>query len=267
MGADGGSIPRREELVKEKKKPEKADPNELNKIKWTSCALSKQVLTPPIVTCELGFLYNKTAVLQNLIEKTIPYGFEHIRNIHDIFTVNLKPNPAFNPLEEQNSNVISNLSSESPFVCPITGLEVGGNYKFSFIKSCGCALSDRALKECKSDFCLNCNKPMKKEDIVPLNPSDEERIEIVKVLKEKRAAEKEQKKLKGENGEKKKDKKRKKEKAPKDKENSAPAPKKAAYGPTKNLGDSSVYASLFTSSKKESTATKGSDFTSTKSFS
>jgi hypothetical protein len=49
MGCDGGSIPRREELVKLKKKAEKVDPIEVERIKWFTCAMSEERLKEPIV--------------------------------------------------------------------------------------------------------------------------------------------------------------------------------------------------------------------------
>jgi hypothetical protein len=81
MGCDGGSIPRREELVKLKKKAEKADPTEVERIKWFTCAMSTERLKEPIVACELGHLYNKEAVIRALIEKNIDEKFSHIRSL------------------------------------------------------------------------------------------------------------------------------------------------------------------------------------------
>jgi hypothetical protein len=81
MGCDGGSIPKREDLVQVAKKPEKVDQTEAERTKWFYCALSKQVLRPPVVTCNLGYLYNKEIVLKHLLEKTIPPQFAHIKSL------------------------------------------------------------------------------------------------------------------------------------------------------------------------------------------
>ena len=72
MGNDGGSIPHRREVVKQKKREERMDNFELAKSKSSLCALSKEPLTPPVVACRLGNLYNKEHLVQLLIEKKMP---------------------------------------------------------------------------------------------------------------------------------------------------------------------------------------------------
>ena len=54
MGCDGGTIPKRHELVRTKKKPEEKDKVADLASKWQYCALSNQPLKQPIVACELG---------------------------------------------------------------------------------------------------------------------------------------------------------------------------------------------------------------------
>jgi hypothetical protein len=81
MGCDGGSIPTRCELVKTKKKQERADPNEITRVKWTLCALSKEPLAPPIVACPQGQLFNKEAVITHLLQKTMPSAFSYIKGM------------------------------------------------------------------------------------------------------------------------------------------------------------------------------------------
>ncbi|KAL8658494.1 MAG: hypothetical protein Q9226_000947 [Calogaya cf. arnoldii] len=72
MGNDGGSIPTRRELVKEAAK----DPNntqvketQTEKLQyyWSHCSLSQKPLSPPIVSDSTGNLYNKDAILENLL--------------------------------------------------------------------------------------------------------------------------------------------------------------------------------------------------------
>lgn len=54
MGADGGTIPKRCELVKSKKKAEKVEKNVANASRWRLCHISQQPLKRPIVACRLG---------------------------------------------------------------------------------------------------------------------------------------------------------------------------------------------------------------------
>ena len=42
---------------------------------------------------------------------------------------------------------------QSMWLCPVTGLEMNGRHPFSFIKTCGCVVSDRALKALHSEAC------------------------------------------------------------------------------------------------------------------
>ena len=83
MGADGGSIPDRNDLVKNKAKSFVADKAALKAL-WFFCCLSKvspsvdmanaQVpLKEPVVTDQLGKLYNKEAVIEYLLDRT-SYG-------------------------------------------------------------------------------------------------------------------------------------------------------------------------------------------------
>jgi len=274
MGCDGGSIPRREELVQLQKKPERADQHELERIKWFSCAISKELLRPPVVYCELGNLYNKEAIIKRLIDKNIPECFSHIRSLKDVFPVNFSPNADFKPVGEKSSNNVVDVAEDSPFACPVTGLLVGSNHKFSVLRTCGCAFSDRALRECPSDICLTCNTPFTSEDVMPLNPDEEELAILKQKLKDKRASEKKVKKSKSSsltsglessstNGKRKSETQtsttttvsQSSEKiVKKAKANHEIAKEKPSASKTGGVPDakSSVYASIFTSSVKES---------------
>ncbi len=54
MGADGGTIPKRCELVRNKKKKEKIDKSVRAAVKWKTCQLSQEPLKKPVVACKLG---------------------------------------------------------------------------------------------------------------------------------------------------------------------------------------------------------------------
>lgn len=49
-------------------------------IRSRCCAASNELLTQPIVACELGNLFNKEAVLTALLERTLNPAFAHIRS-------------------------------------------------------------------------------------------------------------------------------------------------------------------------------------------
>lgn len=80
MGCDGGSIPTRREQVKTKKKDERMDQESIARNKWLECSLSSQPLTEPIVSDKLGNLFNKSVLLEALLNNTLE-GYDHIRSL------------------------------------------------------------------------------------------------------------------------------------------------------------------------------------------
>ena len=81
MGNDGGSIPKRSEVVKQKKVHANVDKAAKAKARSTLCAISKEPLRAPIVACKRGLLYNKEQLIKRLLEKTMPYEFRHIHKL------------------------------------------------------------------------------------------------------------------------------------------------------------------------------------------
>uniref|UniRef100_A0A8K9X080 Replication termination factor 2 n=1 Tax=Oncorhynchus mykiss TaxID=8022 RepID=A0A8K9X080_ONCMY len=157
MGCDGGTIPKRHELVKGPKKVEKVDKNAALAARWKYCALSTEKLRRPIVTCDLGRLYNKDAVIEFLLDKSADRPnsevVSHLRGIKDIKELNLTDNPAW---EGERRNTKGDRYEDmhcAMFICPVVGLEMNGKHRFCFLRTCGCVFSDRALKEVKTEIC------------------------------------------------------------------------------------------------------------------
>jgi len=189
MGGDGGSFQTRADLVKIKEKPKTADALELAqlaRIRWGTCAISSEPLTEPVAADEFGNLYNKEQVLKRLLNKTLDtVTFCHIKTLKDLITVNLQPNPTYNPpkdtpIEEESSR----------WVCPITGLETNGKNRFMALKTCGHVFSERALREVPSQNCLLCAKPFTIDDCLLLIPTGQEFEEIKVKFESKVAAKK-----------------------------------------------------------------------------
>ena len=82
---------------------------------------------------------------------------------------------------------------------------MNGKYKFCALWSCGCVLSERALKEVESENCHNCGCTFEREDIVVIYPEDEDltlmeenmksRKEKIKALRKERKSKKVKRKL------------------------------------------------------------------------
>lgn len=177
MGCDGGTIPKRDELVKTKKKPEQKDKIADLAFKWRNCAISQEALVQPIMACELGRLYNKESVLEFLIDRSkfeCATSFEHLRGLKDLKELSLTENPAVSKEKsaEKGDGYID--MQVADYICPIAAQEMNGKYRFCFLWSCSCVLSERALKEIKTQTCPKCGKTYTETDIVTLNGTEEE---------------------------------------------------------------------------------------------
>lgn len=173
MGNDGGSIPKRSELIRTKQT--RARENDADRVRQLSafCALSKQPLRQPVVSCPLGRLYNKEAVIAFLLDPGT-FGSDgklvagHIRSLKDLVTLRLTPNPnllgpqaaaaqdANSPDGATSDTVAVGAANErdppAPFVCPISLREMNGSVKFVYRKPCGCAMSESALREMRKNL-------------------------------------------------------------------------------------------------------------------
>ncbi|RKP14921.1 Rtf2 RING-finger-domain-containing protein, partial [Piptocephalis cylindrospora] len=152
MGNDGGSIPRRMDQVKEKKKVQTADSTQLRIARWFFCALSKQPLECPVVADAGGTLYNREAILKFLLDRDA-YGdgeevCGHIRQLRDVKTLKLTANPTLRPRQSGLEGMTTpSTVPKSQFLCPVTQREMDGSGDFYFGKQCGCVVSGRAVRE------------------------------------------------------------------------------------------------------------------------
>lgn len=198
MGCDGGTIPKRNEIVKSKQSVQNRDKNADRSAKYQFCALSGLKLKKPIVSCQLGRLYNKDAIIEYLLDRSIQKhpstsaastsaqqsqpksNASHIRSLKDVKTLNLKDSDNFDKTKQASS---STEQIKAQFTCPISGLDFNGKYKFYFLFSCGCVFSERALKELSNDKqCILCSKSYDPDyDLILIN-GDEEEVEKLKEL-------------------------------------------------------------------------------------
>lgn len=150
MGNDGGSIPSRSELVKQKTGPRKVqetkDAN--SEFAWNYCALSKAPLQEPLVADALGRIYNKDAVLQHLIDASVHSDITSLKDVTDLI-----------------------LSRDGKtFKCPVTGRTFGP--KFIFLL-CGHVMALEAIRHEDVHACLICSAKYDPADIIQLNATDE----------------------------------------------------------------------------------------------
>lgn len=188
MGCDGGTIPKRHELVKTKQKPEEKDRDSERATQWTLCALSSQLLKEPIVACELGRLYNKDALIEYLLDKSSSSSnqvskMSHIKGLKSVYTLNLSLNPSWNDKAKNGDGYHD--TNKSKYICPVSSTEMNGRYRFCFLTQCKCVLSHKMLKEIKGELCPSCSKPYDKvNDVIIINPKEEEaKVQLEKMVK------------------------------------------------------------------------------------
>ncbi|XP_030389572.1 replication termination factor 2 [Gopherus evgoodei] len=189
MGCDGGTIPKRHELVKGPRKVEKIDKNAELVAQWYYCALSQEELRRPIVACELGRLYNKDAVIEFLLDKSsdksLVQAASYIRSIKNVTELNLADNPAWKGDKGNTKGDKYDDIQCARFICPVVGLEMNGRHRFVFLRNCGCVFSERALKEIKTEVCHRCGVPFQDDDVIILNGSKDD-VEVLKKRMEER---------------------------------------------------------------------------------
>ncbi|ORY41189.1 Rtf2 RING-finger-domain-containing protein [Leucosporidium creatinivorum] len=224
MGGDGGSIPTRSDLIKTKRtRNPLAEQKQNARQLWSFCALSKQPLRAPIVSCPLGKLYNKEAVISYLLNppsatESSPFGNDgilvasHIRNLKDLTTLRLTPNPSLaTATAAQELDASNNLGTQEEhraalFVCPISLREMNGTIKFVYRKPCGCVMSESSVREMRklgaeggdevdTHVCpVDGARDDKDEEWVTLNPAGEEAEDMKELWEARKIKEKEEKK-------------------------------------------------------------------------
>jgi hypothetical protein len=160
-------------MVNKKEGNKKKPSSKFTNLIWTCCAISKEKLDEnQIVTCCLGYLYNKESVLKLLISKKMG-NFYHIKSLNDIYPVHFTLNTAYDKKKDN-----------ARFMCPITSKEIQNEFKFIFMKNCGHVISLEAINELKEEknHCLFCSKDHKDDEKILLNPTKQELIKLKEKL-------------------------------------------------------------------------------------
>lgn len=177
MGNDGGSIPTRRELVKNAaRNPNtselKATQQEAQTHHWTYCPLSNRPLAPPVVSDCAGTLYNKDAILEQLLPKENDVPASIIKEKEDILQGRVK---GLRDVVEVKFTV-SKEGKDEKRICPITSKELGPNTKSVYLVPCGHAFSEVAIREVAGDRCIECNEAYTSENVISILPLAKEDI-------------------------------------------------------------------------------------------
>ncbi len=173
MGNDGGSIPTRRELVKEGAKDlsttqVKEIQTEQQAHYWSTCALSHEPLSKPIVSDAIGTLYNKHAVLDYLLaesQREKPTSKEELAAKKEIFKDRLR---SLKDIVEVQFHVDA---VSKKWTCPMTNKTLGPGTKAIYIVPCGHAFAESLIATIPGEICLQCNEAYRKEDVIPILPT------------------------------------------------------------------------------------------------
>lgn len=165
MGNDGGSIPKRRELVREAAKALtsaqlKEAVAEQQEYGWTTDPLTRKPLSPPIVSDAAGILYNKDSIIEYLLKDeddrekdemrkvgsgkgTVDGGFselgcfgDRVKGLKDVVEIKFES------------------GEKEEWKCPVTGMKLGPGAKACYIVPCGHAFSGSAVREIEGRVCL-----------------------------------------------------------------------------------------------------------------
>ncbi|KXT09766.1 hypothetical protein AC579_9330 [Pseudocercospora musae] len=176
MGNDGGSIPTRRELVKEAARDPttsevKASQHEQQEYYWSTDPISREPLAQPVVSDANGKLYNKSTILEYLVEgarkedaDTITQGA--IKSLKDIVEVKFE-------VDAEASEKTNGTAKRETWKCPVTGDKLGPGSKAAYIVPCGHAFSGSAIKEVSGEKCLTCDTDYASNDVIPILPVTE----------------------------------------------------------------------------------------------
>ncbi|KAH9990493.1 Rtf2 RING-finger-domain-containing protein [Russula vinacea] len=184
MGNDGGSIPDRRDLVRNKPKAEQADKANQTRARWFFCALSKRPLQEPIVSCDLGKLYNKDAVIEFLLDRSAFGDGEeicrHIRSLKDVKTLELTPNAT--PKSDALDSSIDRGCRAQGCLFPDATIRKGEG------QGCRGEGGAQSPSDGQLDVCPQCAKKYdRSEDVRMLNPGPEEEERMRSAMERRRA--------------------------------------------------------------------------------
>lgn len=168
MGNDGGSIPKRRELVKNAARAPtiselKATALESLAHAWAHCALSDAPIDLEAVVSDWrGRLYNYEAILQGLMPSDDPNEVTPaalgIRSLRDV--AKLK----FSKMGDK-------------WACPISMKEMGPTTKSVYLVPCGHVFAEVAIAEIKEEACPECGEAFTQENVIAILPTAEKDLD------------------------------------------------------------------------------------------
>jgi hypothetical protein len=139
---------------------------------WTYCPLSNRPLAAPIVSDCAGTLYNKDAILEQLLPKDDDVPASIIKEKEDVLYGRVK---GLRDVVEVKFTFVKEGKHEKK-ICPITSKELGPSTKAVYLVPCGHAFSEVAIREVAGETCVECNESYTTENVIPILPIGKEDI-------------------------------------------------------------------------------------------
>lgn len=186
MGNDGGSIPKRRELVKSAARAPtsselKATALESLSHAWTHDALTSEPLSMESVVSDWrGRLYNYETILENLIPKDdvdsapaltngdsqeLTFASTGIKSLRDVVKLKFK---RYSPPGEKGKEI---------WACPMSLKELGPATKAVYLVPCGHVFAEVGIKTVHEEICPECSEPFKSENIIDILPTEQKDVE------------------------------------------------------------------------------------------
>lgn len=179
MGNDGGSIPKRRELVKNASRAPtvselKATALESLTHAWTHCALSGAPLDLDTVVSDWrGRLYNYEAILKGLMPSDEPAEVAPaslgIASLRDVSKLKFSKNG-------------------DSWVCPISMKEIGPATRAVYLVPCGHVFAEVAITEIQESTCPECAEAFDRDNVIAILPTTEkDTLKLEKRIEDLRA--------------------------------------------------------------------------------
>lgn len=187
MGNDGGSIPKRRELVKDAPRAKtvselKATALESLSHSWTRDPLSAEPLDlENAVSDWRGRLYNYESVLKGLVPGSeqpadasgsangndMTFAATGIRSLRDVVRLRFKK---YTPAGAREKEI---------WACPVSLRELGPGTKAVYVVPCGHVFAEAAIREIvdQEHTCPECSEAFEEQDAVPILPVEEAQVE------------------------------------------------------------------------------------------
>jgi hypothetical protein len=157
MGNDGGSIPKRSELVKEAAKALttaqiKEAQTEQQEYAWSTDPLTRKPLARPVVSDAAGVLYNKDSIIEFLLKEEDDAEKAEMKKVGGVKDSELG---TFGDRVKGLKDVVEvQKTLGEKWKCPITGERLGLGSKAVYIVPCGHAFAGSVVKEVAENVCL-----------------------------------------------------------------------------------------------------------------